>query len=613
MTRARTVAGAAAIAVAMAAIVILGSRDVRNALLSRLPPQWAIQVKAIRHDVAVDHDVRIRMADGIDLAGSLYRPLTPGTRKLPTVLIRLPYGRLRYAEAYESAIYFAQHDYAVLVVDLRGTGDSGGELLPWRDAAGDGMSILDWIAAQSWSNGKVGTFGCSALGETQLALAARNHPAHAAIIASGAGGGVGSAAGQFGFFGVFEGGVFELASGFGWFVRYGAKSSDAPPPRAFDTREILRQLPVSGLVDRVRPSPNGYSDFLATPLGDPRWHEWGYVSDADRSRVPAFFVNTWGDQTVGETLALARTWQQADADQRVVIAPGNHCEQTVFDATNASWGAVKVGNAAVPLDEWYLAWFDRWLRNEGDGLSGRAPYTYYMLNDDRWYEADRWPPADAVKRRWWLGSGGHANSRAGDGTLSDAPGGPGIVDEYRYDPDDPVPSRGGPTCCTGDPAIAPGPADQADVEARKDVLVYTSEPLVEDLRIAGPLRATLSFASDAPDTDLVARLVDVRPDGTAINIQEGALRLRYRDGYASPALLEPGRIYRVTVEMRDIAYRVPAGHRLRLQVTSSSFPRLERNLNTGAPSNAAETLVRIANNRVYHSLEAPSYLELFVL
>jgi putative CocE/NonD family hydrolase len=178
---------------------------------------------------------------------------------------------------------------------------------------------------------------------------------------------------------------------------------------------------------------------------------------------------------------------------------------------------------------------------------------------------------------------------------------------------DPTPSRGGPLCCTGDERIEAGPQDQADVESRDDVLVYTSAALPEDLRIAGPMRARLAFSSSAPDTDVVLRLVHVRPDGLATNIQEGALRLRYRDGYASPALMEPGRIYEITVDMRSIAYRIPAGHRLRLQVTSSAFPRLERNLNTGAPSNAEESRAVVAVNRIHYGGDKASFVELPVL
>lgn len=604
--------GGLALSIGLVIAFLAHDKLTRNRLLYLLPPSWMIGIKAWRHGLEVSHDIRIAMPDGVDLAASLYLP--KGMKgPVPTVLLRLPYGRLHFSEGYEAAMFLGDHGYAVVVQDLRGTGDSGGELLPWRDAGSDGAATLAWIASQPWSNGKVGTLGCSALGESQFPLAVRNEPAHAAMIASGAGGAVGSFGGRFGYFGVFEGGVFQLASGFGWFVENGGKSPVAPKALPFAPMSTLAQLPVADLVGRVRPAPNGYTEFLTTALGDPRWGAWGYVADGDSTHVPALIVNTWGDQTVGDALALAEVWARADSRQRVVIMAGNHCEQGNYSEGPSKFGELLVENAGAPLAEWYVAWFDRWLGGVGDGLERLPAFTYFMLVENRWYGSDRWPPAEAEPQRWLLGSRGHANASSGDGVLGRAANVQAAFDEFTYDPSNPVPSRGGPVCCTGDPGIAAGPADQRDVESRQDVLVYTSEALSENLRIAGPLKVRLTVSSDAPDTDIVARLVDVWPDGHATNIQEGALRLRYRDGFISPTLLTPGRQYQVTVDMRAIAYQVQQGHRLRLQITSSSFPRLERNLNTGAEFNSKETKMRIARNRIYYDPAMPSYIELYVL
>ncbi len=598
-------------ALLVGAVAMLALPGVRQHLIDRLPTVWYINLSAWRHGVQVDHDIVTTMPDGTRLTASLYRPRN-AAGPLATVLVRLPYHRLRYGQGYYSGLFFASHGYAVLVQDLRGTGDSGGELLAWRDAAEDGVATLDWITHQPWSTGKVGTFGCSALGETQLVLSKMNHPAHMAMIPSGAGGAVGSAAGRYGYFGLYEGGVFQLASGFGWFADYGTKRPNAPPAAAFVHADVLRRLPVSGLVHSVRAAPNGYDDFLATPLGAPEWNAWGYLSDRDHTQVPALVINTWGDQTVGDALALAEAWRQraGAAPQKVVIAPGTHCNHEASGTLTDRFGDLPIRNATRPWEGWYLRWFDHWLRNRPDTFDDLKAYNYFMLVEDRWYTADQWPPAEARVERWFLGSGGKANTRSGDGTLATSPGAASAFDTFRYDPANPVPSRGGPVCCTGDSRDQPGPADQSDVEVRDDVLVYTSAPLAADLRIAGPLRAHLTVSSDAPDTDLVLRLVHVWPDGRATGIQEGALRLRYRDGFQNPRLMTPGQRYDVTVDMRSIAYMLPRGHRLRLQVTSSSFPRLERNLNTGASNNAAETRVVVALNRIHHSPEALSYLEL---
>ncbi len=250
----------------------------RERALDALPSKFRIRIMSWHHGVDVDHDLRITMPDGVTLAGSLYLP-RDAKPPLPTVLVRVPYGRLDYAEGYTAGLFFGRNGYAVLVQDLRGTGQSGGELLPWRDAESDGAATLEWITRQPWSNGKVGTFGCSALGETQFALARRGHPAHAAMIASGAGGAIGSFGQSYGYFGVYEGGVFQLASGFGWFVNHGTLRPDAPPARPFDVADTLRRLPLNELVSQVRPAPNGYAEYLDTPLGDPRWDDWGFLRE----------------------------------------------------------------------------------------------------------------------------------------------------------------------------------------------------------------------------------------------------------------------------------------------------------------------------------------------
>ena len=295
----------------------------------------------------------------------------------------------------------------------------------------------------------------------------------------------------------------------------------------------------------------------------------------------------------------------------MIIAPGTHCsnEET---GISGKFGDLEVKGATQPYGDWYLRWFDYWLRGKGNGLSDFPAYLYYMIGEQRWLSAASWPPEGVRIEHWYLDSNGRANSNRGDGKLSRDLPRESPPDEFRYDPMNPVPSRGGPLCCSGNPADQAGPADQHDVEARDDVLVYTSPELAEPMRIAGPLRATLTVMSSARDTDFVARLVHVWPDGRATNIQEGALRARYRNGIDRPSLLEPGQRVELTIDMRSIAYFVPKGHRLRLQVTSSSFPRLERNLNTGGRNYDESTSV-IAVNRVYHDDKARSYVTLPVL
>ncbi|PKM14874.1 MAG: hypothetical protein CVV12_11630 [Gammaproteobacteria bacterium HGW-Gammaproteobacteria-2] len=584
----------------------------------RLPESVHVPLRALWWGVQIDDDVRVEAADGTGLAATLFRPRNADAA-LPTIFVRMPYDRRASADGLGYALFFARHGYAVLVQDVRGTfGSQGDDFVPWRHATSDGVASLDWIVDQPWSNGKVGTFGCSALGELQFALARANHSAHAAMIASGAGGGIGSADGRYGYFGLFEGGVFQLASGFGWFVEHGNKDRNAPPPLSFDRASALRALPLQDLLMRVRPGANAFHDFVSVPLADPRWNDLDYVSDSDRLITPALIINTWGDQTVADTIALAHlaetsTASVAPRQQRVIIAPGEHCHhEQMGDANPMPWGDLSVSNAGRPYSDWYLRWFDYWLRDRGDGLSGLPAYQFFVVGENRWLGSEAWPPSAARRQRWYLSSSGHANGSDGDGALRRQPAPATSVDSYRYDPDNPVPARGGPVCCTGDDRTRSGPVDQREIERREDVLVYTSDVLSAPLRIAGPVRAHLVISSSARDTDFVARLVDVWPDGRAINIQEGALRARYRNGIANPQLLTPDATTTLVVEMRDIAYRLPEGHRLRLDITSSSFPRLERNLNTGG-NNFDENDGVIAINRVHHGAEHPSHVELFLL
>lgn len=579
-----------------------------------LPPSWHIRIAAWRRGIDVDHRQVLTTPDGTRLSASLYKP-AKSKEPLPTILIMLPYHRLRYAEGYTNALFFASQGYAVVVQDLRGTGDSDGELLPWDHVAGDVVATIDWITRQPWSDGAVGTFGCSALGETQLAAQHRAPPAWRAMIPLGAGGVNGALGGRYDM-GFFEGGIFQLASGFGWFVDSGSKRPDAPKAAPFDRAKMLRELPIADLVARVRPAPNGYTEFLKTPLSDAKWAEWGYLDDDSRLRIPALMINTWGDQTLSATLAMAEHWRNSDPAAtagrlKTVIAPGNHCDH-LGSAATGRFGALDVENSAFSFRDVYVRWFDSWLKGRGDALAEMPAYTYYVIGAGAWRTSETWPPPDTTAQRWWLGSDGRANSGSGNGTLSLQPRTGAASDTWRYDPADPVPTRGGPICCTGtdDPV---GPTDQGDVEKREDVLIYTSPALEEDLTVAGPIRLRVQISSDVMDTDLVARLTHVFPDGRSIGIQEGALRLRYRDGFTAPRLLEPGQRVEATVSLRDIAYRFPKGHRLRLHLTSSSFPRLERNLNTGG-ENATETRALVATTRVHYDRpDTGSWLELHVL
>jgi hypothetical protein len=375
---------------------------------------------------------------------------------------------------------------------------------------------------------------------------------------------------------------------------------------------------VAGLVARYRPGPNGYDRFLALPLADPAWHDLGYLDDGDVPRMPVLDITTWGDQTLGDTLAFHASLPAkyaalgiAPPERHLVVAPGTHCHAMDAGETER-FGELRVREAYQPYFEWYERWFDHWLRDRGPGLADLPPVMYYMINEARWLSAPSWPPPEARVARWYLDGAGHANGASGDGRLRPEAPQAAAADAFLDDPEDPVPSVGGPICCTGSEHDPAGPQDQRSVEARQDVLVYTSEPLGAPMRIAGPLRAHLVVSSTAPDTDIVARLVDVGPDGHALSMQEGALRARYRGGVARPVPLLPGQPVVLEVDMRAIGWQVAAGHRLRLDIAGSAFPRLERNLHTGG-DNEREALGRRATSRIHHGGEMLSWIELPLL
>jgi len=473
----------------------------------------------------------------------------------------------------------------------------------------DASAALDWIIQQAWSNGRVGSFGCSALGETQFALAKAAHPALQAMLVSGAGGAMGSLAGRHGYFGLFEGGIFQLASGYGWLARRGwltppfVREVYSKPDDAQAVLQSLARLPVTSQIENANNAGNAWHFITRTPLQDPAWRALNYIHDDDAINIPTLTINTWNDQTVSESILLHE--HIASPDKRLILAPGDHCNHEQQTAPGKSdWQSV------------YNQWFDQWLRpqakNAGNNADPHLPPVSYRLPDDtEWRHAKQWPPESSRAVSWYLQSATSANSVFGDGRLALTPDKAvqtAAFSQWRADPADPVPSVGGPVCCTSTPTITSGHQNQQTVEQRQDVLVFSSEPFSEATAFAGPVRASLYLSSDASDADLIVRITDVAPDGTSVNIQEGAQRVSLAAPMTS-ANLANGDVVPVTVTVRDMAHRFLPGHRLRVQVAASSFPRLARNLQTGG-FNRANTTAFIANHRLHHSRRYPSQITL---
>jgi hypothetical protein len=563
------------------------------------------------------------MRDGVRLSTDLYFP-DGAAGPLPVIVVRTPYGKaaewLRGPEGYPS--FFASHGYVVAVQDCRGRYESEGTFTPGRHERQDGYDTLDWLVGQPWCSGRVGTYGCSYLGQVQAFLAAAKHPNHAAAIIQAAGGLL-SARHQTYRSSGYENGVIEFATSFDWLVNY----LGGPRPRLpldldrehylalterfpvtdqgarLDLEQVLRDLPTVDLVrDHAPSSPHDqvWRDWLTRPVDDPVYRTYGNVTDEDTFDVPAIHVNSWYDAGLRDTLGYFQLFQENAVSERarnhqyLIISPTTHCESE--DAGEQTFvGARDVGDAR--LDYWriYLDWFDYWLKGVENGVTGMPKVQTYLMGRGEWRRDDHWPPRRTRELAWYLTSQGRANGRLGDGRLVEEPPQERRNDTFIYDPAYPVPTIGGFFYSV----VEPGVQDQAAVELRQDVLIYTSVPLERELVVTGPVEVVLYVSSSARDTDFTVKLVEVLPDGTAWNIVESIMRARWREGFRNPTGIEPGQLYELRIPTQPTSIALRPGHRLRLEVSSSNFPRFERNLNTSG-NNYDETAWVVAENTVHH-------------
>lgn len=590
-------------------------------------------VPAHPYAVRLEKSVMVPMRDGVKLSTDLYFPVGPEGR-LPVIVMRTPYDKNFYREKSNDTrmfpYFFVEHGYVVIIQDCRGKYESEGAYVVSAADSRDGDDTVTWTALQPWSNGRVGTYGCSYSGENQIEMAKLRNPHLKAMIPRAAGGAVGTAGQRYTYFGAFKGGVFEISANFGWFFQYGSKIYYRPPadtPHAvflesaklfnpapqlppINYREIWKTLPVINMMKNAGGPPTDFEDFLSHEPADPWWDRLGYIEETDQFDVPALHVNSWYDFGVGETLYTFDLFQRnaasalAKENQFVIISPTAHCLSE--EATQKTIvGERELGDARLDYENVYLRWFDYWLRGIDNGITKMPKVQVFVMGAGAWRSGNEWPPAGIQLQTYYFHSDGRANGRYGTGRLGpDAPGAE-RADTYVYDPKTPVPSRGGPVCCTGSPDAPEGSYDQSEVEMRQDVLVYTTTPLTEGVEVTGPLEVVLYVSSSAPDTDFTAKLVDVYPDGRAYNVQEGIQRARYREGFDRKVWFKPGEAAKVRIDLQATSNYFGPGHRIRLEISSSNFPRFERNLNTGG-NNYDEAEGPIARNTIYHSARYPS-------
>ena len=608
-----------------------------------LTPQWVSAqdddvLKKLEEIAIIDQKVMMPMRDGIRLATDIYRPKTD--EPVPIIFSRTPYNfnswgdgkqRTRTAQrAYEAV----KRGYAYVVQNERGRYYSEGEWDILGVPLTDGYDAFSWMKAQSWSNGRIGTYGCSSTAEWQMAVAALDHPAHFAMVPQGYGAGVGQIGDITEQGNWYRGGVEQMLF-FSWLysvehdkfkprIPAGATQEDlirisrfydlAPENPPVDMAEALSHLPIQDILVNINGKREIFDKMIRRKPNDPAWYEGGLYHDNMDINTPGFWFASWYDVSISPNLALFNHVRanSKDADirdnQYLVIAPTLHCAYTRA-TENTIVGERPIGDARLNYDEQIYAWWDFWLKGEETGFKDNTPRVqYYTMGSNKWQAAEQWPPKDSELTTFYLNSGGSANTLNGDGILTTKKPRKDNPDTFTYDPMEPVMSYGGNVCCTGN-AVKGGAYDQQSMEENPNILVYTSEVLTQDTEVTGFIESTLYVSSDARDTDFTIKLIDVYPDGRAYNLDETIQRARYREGYDKEVFMEEGQVYQLDLTPMATSNLFKKGHRIRIEISSSNFPRFARNLNTGG-NNYDESEGLVATNSIHHSSKYPSNIKL---
>jgi uncharacterized protein len=610
-------------------------------------PQLIAQRQSMEEELeaiaVIDRKVMVTMRDGKKVAADIYRPKGQSSR-YPAIFVRTPYN-FNFWDIQNGApadmsrqIEAVKRGYAYVEMQERGHFFSQGNYDILGPPLSDGSDEVHWITSQPWSNGRVGTTGCSSTAEWQLAVVAQNDPGLATFNVQGFGAGVGRVGPYYEQGNWYRGGAVQMLF-ITWLY---AEQNQVRPMFPTDTSQedlirashafdlaahfppvdwstALWHLPEMNIIDAIGGPRGIFADHMPVDTGgamiertpnDPAWYKGGLWNDGMSINKPGLWFMSWYDVSVSPNLAaynfVRRTAPAEIANQQyAIIAPVLHCAYTRA-TQDTTVGDLTVGDARLDYNNIMYSWFDHFLKGEDNHVLQQMPKVlYYVVGENRWESSSTWPPEGAQTKTFYLSSEGGANTLYGDGSLAESPPSADHPDNFVYDPGNPVPTYGGGGCCEGN-AVHFGSFDQRPVEARNDVLVYTTPSFSSGTEISGPISVSLYVSSSAKDTDFTFRVDDVYPDGRAFNLIENIQRMRYRDGYDKrPVWMEPGRIYKVTFQPIDFSNYFSPGHRLRLEISSSNFPRFDRNLNTGG-NNYDETNFVIAHNSVHHSSGYPS-------
>ena len=574
------------------------------------------------HSLKVETNLPASMRDGTVLYADVYRPEGPGP--FPVLLQRTPYDKTGpLSTGMLDPMRAAKNGYAVVIQDTRGRFTSGGEFNCFWDDIDDGYDTVEWAASLPWSTGKVGMYGESYVGATQWLATLRRPPHLTAIFPL-------KTASNYHEGWTYQGGAFELGFNTSWTLgsltlanlQKLALLRNIPEERrhqlvqAVDSMEsTFAFLPVNGLPQLKDGLASYFYDWLAHPDYDDYWKGISIEEHHSLIDVPAYNMGSWYDIFLGGTirnyLGMREKGATEDAKrgQKLLLGPWHHSGKGSL--VGSHYFGLAADALAIDLDGIQLRWFDHWLKGIDNGIMDEPPVRIFVMGDDVWRYEQEWPLARAQAVNYYLHSQGRANSLNGDGVLStDAPG-EEPVDVFLYNPGDPVPTKGGPLCCNPY-FMANGAFDQQEVEARGDVLVYSTPPLEREVEATGPITITVWASTSATDTDFTAKLVDVCEHGCARNITDSIIRARYRDSSSTPSLVEPGKVYRYTIDLWATSNVFKQGHRIRVEVSSSNFPRFDRNTNTGNLV-AQDASFKPALQTVLHDPQHPSHITLSVV
>ena len=550
------------------------------------------------HEVKQEHNVMVPMRDGVHLSTDIYRPDRDGS--FPVILVRDPY--TNGSGAVSQGRFWASRGYVFLHQDVRGRHDSEGGWYPFTNEGPDGHDSLEWAGTQPWSNGRVAMSGGSYLGFVQWQAAAFGSPFLKALVPMFS---------PLNIYGdTYKGGAFEVTR-IAWFSLMAGRTNQTA---RYNWEKILWHLPLATMNQAAgHEFLPFWQNMIRHPSYDPYWKVLDLEEELDQIGAPALNIGGWFDIFLQSTFsaysgltARGRT-TQARQGQKLIVGPWPHGG---FRRRKA--GALDFGpDSVIEPDQLVLRWLDHWLVGLNNGVMNEPPIRIFVMGENKWRSEQEWPLARAKETKYYLHSQGQANTLNGDGDLSPSTPGQQPPDRFTYDPTDPVPNKGGnlPGASAG---LRSGPFDHQQIEARNDVLVYTSDELKTGLEVTGPLVVTLYAASTARDTDFTAKLLDVYPDGRAYNLADGIVRARYRESLSDPSLIEPRKVYPYKINLVATSNLFKKGHRIRVEISSSNFPRFNRNPNTGLPFGMDAELMS-ATQTIYHDSRYPSHIILPVI